>query len=103
MSSIGFYDSRAWRRIRREVMAMDHNECQICRAQHRHAPGAIVHHRFHLDEYPEYGLSVWVDDPASGKRRRNLITVCRECHETVCHPHRLELSQSPDPLTPERW
>lgn len=114
MSANGFYDSRAWRRVRRQVLAMDHNECQICRARNRHTPGVIVHHVWHLDEYPEYGLSVWVDDPETGERKRNLLTVCRECHGTVCHPERLEalekwkermaaLAVRKDPLTPERW
>lgn len=103
MSATAFYDSRAWRRVRREVLAMDHNECQICRARHRHAPGVIVHHSFHLDEYPEYALAVWVDNPATGERKRNLLTVCRDCHETVCHPERLAAPAPAAPLTEERW
>lgn len=103
MSANSFYDSRAWRRVRREVMAMDHNECQICRQRHRHTPGVIVHHSYHLDEYPEYGLMVWVEDPATGQRQRNLVTVCRECHETDCHPGRITSAPPREPLTPERW
>ena len=55
MSAIGFYDSYAWRKIRREVMTMDHNECQICYAQHKHTPGVIVHHVYHLDKHPGMG------------------------------------------------
>lgn len=103
MSANSFYDSRAWRRVRREVMAMDHNECQICRQRHRHTPGVIVHHSYHLDEYPEYGLMVWVEDPVTGQRQRNLVTVCRECHETDCHPGRITPAPPREPLTPERW
>ena len=74
-----------------------------CRENHRHTPGVIVHHVWHLDEYPECGLSVWVDDPAAGERKRNLLTVCRECHETVCHPERMAVKPAGEPLTPERW
>lgn len=70
MSANGFYDSRAWRRVCREVLAMDHNECQICRQRHRHSPGAIAHHVYHLDQYPEYGLSVWVQDKEAGRPSR---------------------------------
>lgn len=103
MSANGFYDSRAWRRVRRKVLAMDHNECQLCRERHRHTPGVIVHHVWHLDEYPEYALSVWAEDPETGERTRNLLTVCRECHETVCHPERMVLAAPREPLTPERW
>ncbi len=103
MSANGFYDSRAWRRVRRQVLAMDHNECQLCRENHRHTPGVIVHHVCHLDEYPALGLSVWVDDPVTGERKRNLLTVCRECHETVCHSERMAVKPAKEPLVPERW
>lgn len=103
MSANSFYDSRAWRRVRREVLEMDHNECQLCRQRHTHTKGVIVHHSFHLDQYPEYGLSVWVEDPGTGERRRNLITVCRTCHETACHPERMAAMPPAEPLTPERW
>lgn len=103
MSANGFYDSRAWRNVRRQVLAMDHNECQLCRARRRHSPGVIVHHSFCLDRYPEYALAVWVEDPATGEKKRNLVTVCRDCHETVCHPTRLAAEFPKEPLTPERW
>ena len=103
MSASSFYDSRAWRRLRREVLALDHNECQLCCQLHRHTPGVIVHHSFHLDEYPEYGLAVWVEDPVTGQRQRNLVTVCRACHETVCHPERMASTPPAEPLTQERW
>lgn len=103
MSATGFYDSRAWRRVRRQVLAMDHNECQICRERRRHTPGVIVHHVYRLDRHPAFGLSVWVEDPETGERKRNLLTVCRECHETVCHPERMPGPPPAEPLTPERW
>ena len=103
MSKTGFYDSRAWRKVRREVMRLDNNECQCCKERHRHSAGQLVHHNFHLDEYPQYGLMMWVEDPATGVRRRNLITVCRECHETVCHPERMQGGEYRPLLTEERW
>ena len=103
MSNIAFYDSRAWRRVRREVMACDNNECQYCKARHKHTRGQVVHHIYHLDEYPQLGLQMWVDDPATGERKRNLITVCRDCHETVCHPERVRKFVPRPQVTPERW
>ena len=103
MSKIGFYDSRPWRRIRRQVMAYDNYECQYCKQRHRHTRGQLVHHIYHLDEYPQFGLQMWVDDPVTGARQRNLVTVCRICHETVCHPDRARQTEIMDPLTPERW
>ena len=103
VSGIGFYDSRAWRKLRREVMAYDNNECQYCKARHRHTRGELVHHEFHLDTYPQYGLMMWVEDPATGELKRNLVTVCKACHETVCHPERVRKFERKVPLTQERW
>lgn len=104
VSKVGFYDSRAWRRVRRQVMEIDHYECQICKAKgiltKKHL---LVHHEYHLEEYPQFGLMMWVDDPMTGQRRRNLITVCKCCHETVCHPGRAKRFEAKEPLTPERW
>ena len=103
MSAISFYDTSAWRRVRREVLRLDNNECQECKIRHRHTKAVVVHHTYHLDEYPEFGLSMWVDDPETGERKRNLVSVCRECHETVCHPERLHDAAPAPPLTEERW
>lgn len=104
MSKTGFYDSRAWRKVREEVLHMDHRECQICRANGKLTKNhLLVHHKYHLDEYPQYGLDIWIDDPGTGKKERNLITVCKTCHETVCHPERARRFTSDKPLTPERW
>lgn len=102
MATNPLYDSRAWRKLRREVLRDDNYECQICKAKHKHTRAEIVHHQYHLDEYPQYGLMkyVYVD----GEWRRNLISVCRGCHETVCHPERMKkFVKWKEPLTPERW
>lgn len=92
--------------MRAEVLRHCHGECQVCKA----GPGKprvdaeIVHHVFHLEDYPEWGLCEFVEDPVTGERVRNLLPVCRKCHETVCHPERMR-PQAPkaEPLTPERW
>lgn len=103
LSAIAFYDSRAWHRVRREVLRSCNNECQTCKAAKRHSRADIVHHVYHLDEYPQYGLMEYVDDPTTGERKRNLLPVCRTCHETVCHPERMCLTVPAPPLTAERW
>ena len=103
MSTNSFYDSRAWRRVRIRVLREDNNECQIHKAQHKHRRAEIVHHIYHLDKYPQYGLMKFIRDPITGEERRNLISVCRECHETVCHPNRMRAAEYRPPLTPERW
>lgn len=102
MSAVGFYDSRAWRRVRKEVLRNCNGECQICKARHVHTRADLVHHVYHLAEYPQWGLSEFVRDPASGETARNLLPVCRECHEAVCHPARMRIVDRP-PLPEERW
>lgn len=89
--------------MRREVLRQDNNECQYCKERHKHRRAVIVHHIYHLDKYPQYGLMTWVDDPVTGERKRNLISVCRECHETVCHPERMREWTPKEPVTVERW
>ena len=106
MSATAFYDTRAWRRKRREVLRGCNNECQLCRERpgHPHVPAVVVHHVYHLEEYPQWGLMEFVRDPLTGERKRNLLPVCRECHETVCHPERMRALPECKPLvTPERW
>lgn len=103
MSEIGFYDSGEWRKVRREAIRHCRGLCQICLANGRHVPAVIVHHIWHLDEFPQYGLCEFVQDPETGEMVRNLLPVCRTCHETVCHPERLGNGPKQPPLTPERW
>jgi len=52
----------------------------------------IVHHVKHLKEFPELALSNYYTD-RDGSRHRQLISVCRACHELVCHPDRRNLSR----------
>lgn len=104
MSDIAFYDSGAWRHKRREVLKKLNWDCQICKQHGRQRRAVIVHHVYHLDEFPQWGLLEFVDDPVTGQRQRNLLPVCRECHETECHPERMRADALPtEPITPERW
>jgi hypothetical protein len=54
-----------------------------------------------LEDYPEYGLVEYVELP-DGTVRKNLVPVCRDCHETVCHPERLRWNKK-EQLNKERW
>ena len=91
-----FYVSPQWRRLRREVLADDKHECQICKAKGKYTPANHVHHVNYVRKHPELALSkIYVD--GKGKMQRNLISVCYQCHETVCHPERLKKAK------PEPW
>lgn len=93
-----FYLWPEWKAARKEVLDLDCNECQICKTVHkRYRPAVIVHHVKHLRQRPDLALSVWDGN------ERQLVAVCKQCHEDL-HPESLRV-QAPNapPLTPERW
>ena len=95
-----FYVTPEWRRLSAAVLADDHRNCQICR---RPNSATLVHHVRHVKQFPALALSRFYVD-ADGIEQRNLISVCRACHETVCHPERMyKAAPAPRFSTPERW
>lgn len=99
-----FYVTPEWRSLSADVIQDDRQECQICRKNGKFAGAVLVHHVMHVKRHPELALSRFYAD-ADGVRRRNLISVCRACHETVCHPERMrrDAANRPTPVTEERW
>jgi 5-methylcytosine-specific restriction endonuclease McrA len=96
-----FYKWRKWLRVRREVLELDRFECQRCRnIYHRYCKATTVHHVNPLKERPELSLEIWYRDPATHKERRNLLSLCHNCHEEV---HGYRKRDSIEPLTQERW
>lgn len=94
-----FYSWAEWKALRPEVLKLDKNECQHCKAKGRYRRGYIVHHVKHLEERPDLALSIW--DPDAGERQ--LVTLCKGCHE-IEHPESLrQFMTSAAPLTEERW
>ena len=85
-----------------EILQRDHFECVCCRARGRYTHAVIVHHVRHLEDAPELALSDTYTD-GRGAVQRQLISVCRDCHENVCHPERLKRYESAEPVTSERW
>lgn len=95
-----FYSWKSWKRKRKYVLEkLDHNECQLCKARGRFRAGYIVHHVKHLEDRPDLALSVF--DPDTGERQ--LVTVCKQCHEEE-HPEALVIcAPKAPPVTEERW
>lgn len=95
-----FYWWPEWRtRMRPDVLALDRYECQLCKARGRYARATIVHHVKHLRDRPDLALSVW--DLETGERQ--LVSVCKACHERE-HPEALvQFAPKSPPLTVERW
>jgi 5-methylcytosine-specific restriction endonuclease McrA len=94
-----FYSWHSWQDLRLEVLRLDNYECQRCKAAGRYRRGEIIHHVKHLKDRPDLAMSIF--DPSTGERQ--LITVCKQCHEEL-HPESLKAEIVPaEPLTLERW
>ncbi len=93
-----FYASGKWKRLRADVLRMDKWECQICRGRGKYTKATTVHHVNYVKTHPELALEMWY--AWRGERKRNLISLCHDCHEEV-HGYRKRERQRP--LTEERW
>lgn len=92
-----FYSWPEWGKLRAEVLKMDNHECQRCKERHRHRRATIVHHVNHLKDRPDLALSVYDGDA------RQLISVCKRCHEELHPESQRQLKKIGTPLTLERW
>ena len=97
-----FYESKEWRRLRKEILKLDRYECQCCKEKGKYTKANTVHHVNHIKKHPELAFDMYYTDD-NGKRKRNLISVCHDCHETVCHPERLRWREAKKKLNEERW
>ena len=98
-----FYRTYQWRKVRDAVMALDHDECQLCRAEGRYARAKVAHHVNPLKLRPDLALSIWCTD-TQGRRSRNIIAVCNPCHERIENRiEKLHAANRKAPLTQERW
>ena len=96
-----FYTWQKWLNKRAEILAADKYECQICKHKyHRYRKATTVHHVNHLKARPELALEAWYHDPATHEDRRNLVSLCHDCHEEV---HGYRKKDAAEPLTEERW
>ena len=78
-----FYGWPEWLALREDVLKLDRYECQRCRQEkHRFRRAKIVHHVKHL---------------------RQLISVCKSCHEELHPESQRQFKRIRAPLTAERW
>lgn len=95
-----FYGWPEWQAVREDVLKLDKRECVLCREQRRrYRPARIVHHVKHLRERPDLALSIL--DPETGERQ--LVSVCKKCHEALHPESQRQLAPHRPPLTAERW
>lgn len=93
-----FYIWSAWLKVRSKVLQMDKHECQICKRRGRYTKANTVHHVNYVKKHPQLALEIWYE--WQGQKRRNLISLCRDCHEEV---HGYRKKEKKKPLTEERW
>lgn len=92
-----FYVSKEWRRLRKEVLADNHNECEMCKARGMYTKANHVHHVQYVRKHPRYALSKTYT--FQGKEYKNLMALCHNCHEEI-HGYR---QKHREVLTVERW
>ena len=97
-----FYVSVQWRKLSADVLRLDRYECQLCKAKGRYRRAVMVHHVNHVTRRPDLALDTYYTD-SDGDQKRNLLSVCRWCHENECHPERLRRVRVPQFMTEERW
>ena len=66
----GFYHSKAWRAVRKQVLIRDKNLCRHCLESGKITLATTIHHVMELDRRPDLALDI-----------NNLISLCRICHE----------------------
>lgn len=93
-----FYTWEKWKRVRKEVLKMDKYECQLCKNRGKYTKANTVHHVNHLKNSPDKALEIWYS--IGGKKKRNLISLCHQCHDEV---HGYRVPEHKKPLTEERW
>lgn len=86
-----FYVSGDWKKLRKEVLKEQHDECQMCKARGDHSKAVTVHHIKHLKQYPQLALT-----------KSNLMAVCKECHNEL-HPEKNRNHKAKVQLNEERW
>lgn len=93
-----FYNSKYWRKLRREVLEEFKQECQDCKAKGFYKKADTVHHVQFVRKHPRLALSKTYI--FQGKEYINLVPLCHNCHEAR---HGYRQKEKKEPLTEERW
>lgn len=93
-----FYNSRWWRRTRKEVLIEYKYECQDCKAEGYYTKADTVHHEQYVRRHPRLALSKTY--MFQDKEYKNLIPLCHNHHELR---HGYRQNKNAEPLTEERW
>jgi 5-methylcytosine-specific restriction endonuclease McrA len=106
------YKGKRWARVREKVLKDDKYLCQRCLGNYmpdpyavrKRTPAVLVHHHYHVEDFPQWTYSKYVY--INGERRRNLYSLCTACHEYIHRDtHRPKNRNEHDSgfTTDERW
>lgn len=70
------YKSKKWEKKRKKILKRDNYQCCWCKRYGKLVEATTVHHKKHVDEYPELAYE---DD--------NLESLCAACHNKA-HPEK---------------
>lgn len=76
-----FYKSKEFVKLKNSVLKKQHYECQVCRDKGIITRADTVHHVQYVREHPELALSEYYY--FDGKQYKNLIAVCKSCHNKL--------------------
>ena len=76
-----FYTWGKWKALREQVLQLDKYECQLCKKRGKYTKATTVHHMNYVKKHPDKALEIWYS--FRGEKRRNLISLCHDCHEEV--------------------
>ena len=94
-----FYKGIEFRHLKKEVLREQHYECQECKRQGKITKTNTVHHVQFVRKYPHLALSKYYT--YKGKQYRNLIAVCKSCHNKL-HPEKNK-SKAKEQLNEDKW
>lgn len=94
-----FYKSKEWMKLREKILKENHNECAWCKEKGKISKAEQVHHVQYVKKHPELALSEYYT--YKGKRYRNLIPLCHDCHDKA--HGRMRHKPKAKQINEERW
>jgi 5-methylcytosine-specific restriction endonuclease McrA len=86
-----FYDSPAWRKIRKKALERDRYACMLCKERGSFTRANTVHHIQELKNAPHLALTL-----------SNLQSLCHACHDKI-HAKGFSPPKREKRKFPERW
>lgn len=104
-----FYKTKEWTSLKKQILEKNNYECQECKrngvitrydidSDGKKKLISTVHHVQFVRRHPELALSEWYE--YKGERKRNLIPVCKSCHNKL-HPEKQKKKR--EFFNEERW